>query len=125
MKTVRWYFDYISPYAYLQSAVLSRFERYARIEPRPVLFAGLLNHFGQKGPAEIPAKKAQTFREVVWLAHQHQIPLKLPHAHPFNPLPLLRLFVAAGGTRRAHPAHRPGRHRGVGSTGAPLRADRP
>ena len=96
MKTVRWYFDYISPYAYLQSAVLSRFERYARIEPRPVLFAGLLNHFGQKGPAEIPAKKAQTFREVVWLAHQHQIPLKLPHAHPFNPLPLLRLSIALG-----------------------------
>ena len=32
MKTARWYFDYISPYAYLQSAVLSRFERYARID---------------------------------------------------------------------------------------------
>jgi 2-hydroxychromene-2-carboxylate isomerase len=96
MKTARWYFDYISPYAYLQSAVLSRFERYARIEPRPVLFAGLLNHFGQKGPAEIPPKKVQTFREVVWLAHSHQIPLNLPHAHPFNPLPMLRLSIALG-----------------------------
>jgi 2-hydroxychromene-2-carboxylate isomerase len=96
MKTARWYFDYISPYSYLQSAVLSRFDRYARIEPKPVLFAGLLNHFGQKGPAEIPAKKSQTFREVVWLAHVHQIPLNLPHAHPFNPLPMLRLSIALG-----------------------------
>jgi 2-hydroxychromene-2-carboxylate isomerase len=96
MKTARWYFDYVSPYAYLQSAVLARFERYARIEPRPVLFAGLLNHFGQLGPAEIPAKKAHTFREVVWLAHVHQIPLNLPHAHPFNPLPMLRLSIALG-----------------------------
>jgi 2-hydroxychromene-2-carboxylate isomerase len=96
MKTARWYFDYISPYAYLQSAVLARFEPHARIEPRPVLFAGLLNHFGQKGPAEIPAKKAQTFREVVWLAHLHRIPLNLPHAHPFNPLPMLRLSIALG-----------------------------
>jgi 2-hydroxychromene-2-carboxylate isomerase len=96
MKTARWYFDYVSPYAYLQSAVLSRFERYARIEPRPILFAALLNHHGQKGPAEIPAKKVQTFREVVWLAHQHQIPLDLPHAHPFNPLPMLRLSIALG-----------------------------
>jgi 2-hydroxychromene-2-carboxylate isomerase len=96
MKTARWYFDYISPYAYLQSAVLARFEPHVRIEPKPVLFAGLLNHFGQKGPAEIPAKKAQTFREVVWLAHLHRIPLNLPHAHPFNPLPMLRLSIALG-----------------------------
>jgi 2-hydroxychromene-2-carboxylate isomerase len=96
MKTARWYFDYISPYAYLQSAVLARFDGLARIEPKPVLFAGLLNHFGQKGPAEIPAKKVQTFREVVWLAHVHRIPLNLPHAHPFNPLPLLRLSIALG-----------------------------
>ena len=96
MKTARWYFDYISPYSYLQCAVLSRLDRYARIEPRPVLFAALLDHHGQKGPAEIPAKKVQTFREIVWLAHQHQIPLGLPRAHPFNPLPLLRLSIALG-----------------------------
>ena len=96
MKTARWYFDYISPYAYLQSAVLGRFDRYARIEPRPILFAALLNHHGTKGPAEVPSKKVQTFREVVWLAHQQQIPLNLPHAHPFNPLPLLRLSIALG-----------------------------
>ena len=96
MKTARWYFDFVSPYAYLQCAVLPRFEGLARIEPRPVLFAGLLNHFGQKGPAEIPAKKVQTFREIVWLAHAHGIPLTLPRAHPFNPLPLLRLSIALG-----------------------------
>lgn len=96
MKTARWYFDYISPYSYLQSAVLGRFDGLARIEPRPVLFAGLLNHHGQKGPAEIPSKKVQTFREVVWLAHRHGIALNLPHAHPFNPLPMLRLSIALG-----------------------------
>lgn len=96
MKTARWYFDYISPYAYLQSAVLSRFDGLVRIEPTPVLFAGMLEHFGQKGPAEIPAKKVQTFREIVWLAHRHGIALTLPHAHPFNPLPMLRLSIALG-----------------------------
>ena len=95
-KKARWYFDYVSPFAYLQSAILGRFERYADIEFKPVLFAALLNHCGQKGPAEIPAKKLHTFRQIVWLADQHQIPLKLPHAHPFNPLPLLRLSIALG-----------------------------
>lgn len=94
MKTVRWYFDFISPYSYLQHEVLSRVAAKARIEYRPVLFAGLLNHHGQKGPAEIPAKKQHTFREIVWRAHQHGIALNLPAAHPFNPLPLLRLSIA-------------------------------
>jgi 2-hydroxychromene-2-carboxylate isomerase len=96
MKTAYWYFDYLSPYSYLQSAVLGRFHGLARIEPRPVLFAALLDHHGQKGPAEIPSKKVQTFREVVWLAHRHAIALNLPAAHPFNPLPMLRLSIALG-----------------------------
>lgn len=96
MTPARWYFDYISPYAYLQHAVLSRFAPSLRIEPVPILFAGLLDHHGQKGPAEIPSKKVHTFRQVVWLAHRHGIPLELPSAHPFNPLPLLRLSIALG-----------------------------
>jgi 2-hydroxychromene-2-carboxylate isomerase len=98
MQTARWYFDYISPYAYLQSEVLGRFDGLVRIEPVPVLFAGLLGHHGQKGPAEIPSKKRHTFREIVWLADRHGIPLTLPSAHPFNPLPLLRLSIALGNT---------------------------
>jgi 2-hydroxychromene-2-carboxylate isomerase len=96
MKTARWYFDYVSPYAYLQSTQLPLLAEHARIEYRPVLFAGLLNHFGQKGPAEIPAKKVHTFRQVAWLAHRHGIPLNVPSAHPFNPLPMLRLSIALG-----------------------------
>lgn len=98
MKTVRWYFDFISPYAYLQSAVLDRIAPHARIEPVPILFAGLLQHHDHKGPAEIAPKKVHTFRQVVWLAHQHGIPLALPAAHPFNPLPMLRLSIALGNT---------------------------
>jgi 2-hydroxychromene-2-carboxylate isomerase len=38
---------------------------------------------------------------VHWLAHRHGVPLETPAAHPFNPLPLLRLAWAcapAGGT---------------------------
>ncbi len=101
MKTVRWYFDFISPYAYLQSAVLDRIAPHARIEPVPILFAGLLQHHAHKGPAEIAPKKVHTFRQVVWLAHQHGIPLALPAAHPFNPLPMLRLSIALGNTPEA------------------------
>jgi hypothetical protein len=43
------------------------------VDYRPVLFAGLLQHWGQKGPAEIEPKRAWTFRQVHWLAAQHGI----------------------------------------------------
>ena len=58
---------------------------------KPVLFAGLLGHWDMKGPAEIPAKRVQTYRYCHWLAEKRGIPFKAPPRHPFNPLPLLRL----------------------------------
>jgi 2-hydroxychromene-2-carboxylate isomerase len=100
MKTIDWYFDFISPFAYLQNASLPLIEKKARVRRRPVLFAGLLDHFGQLGPAEIAAKRDWTFRHVAWLAHRHGVPLKMPAMHPFNPLPLLRLSIALGDTGR-------------------------
>jgi 2-hydroxychromene-2-carboxylate isomerase len=65
-----------------------------------VLFAGLLQHWGHKGPAEIEPKRAWTFRHVHWLAAQHGITLDTPAVHPFNPLSLLRLALACGPNRR-------------------------
>ena len=53
MKTLNWYFDFISPYAYLQSTRLDDFAQHAVVRCHPVLFAGLLAHHGHKGPAEI------------------------------------------------------------------------
>ena len=96
MKTLTWYFDFISPYAYLQSTRLPEFAARARLECRPVLFAGLLKHFGHKGPAEIEPKRVWTFEHVTWLAHRHGIALAMPPMHPFNPLPLLRLSSVLG-----------------------------
>ena len=102
MKHIGFWFDPISPFAYLA------FERlpealegcsYA-VEYRPVLFAGLLAHWGQKGPAEIEPKRAWTYRHIAWLAHTHGIAMQMPAVHPFNPLPLLRLALAAGANRR-------------------------
>ncbi len=108
MKHIDFYFDPISPYAYLA------FERLPHVleglsyevSYRPILFAGLLKHWGQKGPAEIEPKRAWTFRQVNWLAQQHGIVLRTPAQHPFNPLAHLRLLLACapeGGTpnRRA------------------------
>src|SRR3990167_4775339 len=98
MKYITFYFDFVSPYAYLA------FERLPEalmghsysMRYQPVLFAGLLKHHGQLGPAEIAPKRDWTYRQVLWQAHQHGVDLQLPAAHPFNPLALLRLAVALG-----------------------------
>lgn len=94
MKTLDWYFDFVSPYAYLQNAVLPRIAAHATVRRRPVLFAGMLAHWGQLGPAEIGPKRTWTYRHCAWLAARHGIPLTMPAEHPFNPLPLLRLSIA-------------------------------
>jgi 2-hydroxychromene-2-carboxylate isomerase len=95
MPSADWYFDFVSPFSYLQCEQLPALERSLRVRYRPVLFAGLLKAHDTLGPAEIPAKRRFTYRFVVWRARQLGIPLKFPAGHPFNPLPLLRLAIAA------------------------------
>ena len=109
MKHITFYLDFISPYAYLA------FERLPdaleglsySVSYQPVLFAGMLKHHGQLGPAEIAPKRDWTYRQVLWLASSLGIELQMPASHPFNPLALLRLALAC--SPDASPGH-PNRH---------------
>ena len=102
MKRLVFWFDVVSPFAYLAFEHLPQALEGCsyEVEYRPILFAGLLKHWGQKGPAEIEPKRAWTFRHVHWLARAHGISIQTPAQHPFNPLALLRLAAAAGPNRR-------------------------
>jgi 2-hydroxychromene-2-carboxylate isomerase len=93
-----WYFDFISPFAYLQWPKIRALSTRVDFSYRPILFAGLLERFGHKGPAEIPGKREFTYRHVQWRAQRQGIVLQFPPAHPFNPLAALRLCIAAGST---------------------------
>lgn len=95
MKII-WVYDVVSPFAYLSLPRLKDFPATIPIEPLPVLLAGLLDHFGQRGPAEIAPKRRFTYRFALWRARRLGIPMRLPPAHPFNPLPALRLIIASG-----------------------------
>ena len=99
--TVSWVFDVISPFAYLGFRDLERLPAHVELRFVPVLLAGVLSQFGQKGPAEIPSKRRFTYRFVLWRARQMGLALRFPPAHPFNPLAALRLILAAGASRRA------------------------
>ena len=96
MRPLRFYFDFISPYAYLAwtqiAALAARHRR--EYELIPTLFAGLLEANGQLGPAEIPRKRIYVFKDCVRSADALGVVLAVPPAHPFNPLLGLRVCSA-------------------------------
>lgn len=102
MKNIVFWFDPISPFAYLAFERLPELLQgsHHAVEYRPVLLAALLQQHANRGPAEIEPKRAWTLRHVHWLAQRHGIALDTPAEHPFNPLPLLRLALACGPNRR-------------------------
>jgi 2-hydroxychromene-2-carboxylate isomerase len=61
----------------------------------------LLEANGQRGPAEIPAKRAFTYRFCLWQAKRIGIAMRFPPEHPFNPLSLLRLAIACDSSAAA------------------------
>lgn len=91
-NALTFYFDFVSPYAYLGwKQIADVAERHGRtLNAKAILFAAMLNHHGQKGPAEIPAKRIYTFKNVIRMAHFNGLTIKPPPAHPFNPLLALR-----------------------------------
>ena len=96
MTKAKWYFDFISPFAYLQYARFPQFHNNMEITPVPAVFGAILQHWGQLGPAEIPPKRRFVYRFFQWNADQLGIPFTMPPMHPFNPIPALRLCTAAG-----------------------------
>ena len=96
LRHITCYLDFISPYAYLAFEMLPEVlkDLSYSVSYKPVLFVGMLKHFGQLGPAEIAPKRDWTYRQVLWLAQSRGIPLQMPASHPFNPLLLLRLAMA-------------------------------
>lgn len=96
MRDIHFYFDVISPYAWLAfKALPSSLEGIAhRVHYHPVVFGAMLKHHGQLGPAELPGKRDWTYRQVMWLAKQQGTVLQMPASHPFNSLALQRMAVA-------------------------------
>ena len=91
-RVVQFHFDYISPYSYLAWCQMGEFARrnVLRVEPRPIVFAALLNHLGHKGPGEILPKRIYMFKDCIRAAAELGVPFVPVHTHPFNPLPSLR-----------------------------------
>ena len=98
LKKVDWYFDFISPFAYLQFSQFKKFEGELDITIHPILFGALLKHWGQLGPAEIVPKRVFTYRFFKWKADRMEVEYIMPPSHPFNPLPALLTCIAGNST---------------------------
>jgi len=94
-STIRFYFDYESPNAYLAWTQLprlaARFD--VAIDPVPVLYAALLDAHGQLGPGEMPAKGLWMRKNLARKAGLLGVPLNPPAFLPFNPLLALRVSL--------------------------------
>jgi 2-hydroxychromene-2-carboxylate isomerase len=88
-----WYYDLISPFAYLYRRQWRRLDASFEARLRPVLFGGILKHWGSIGPAELPTKRIHTYQYCAWQAKKLGVPFVMPSRHPFNPLSALRLMV--------------------------------
>lgn len=97
MPVIYFYFDFISPYAYAAFHQLPQVLAGLayRVEYRPLVLGALLKAHGSLPPVSIVPKRDWIFRHVQWLAAQQGLPLEMPPVHPFNPLPWLRMALAA------------------------------
>ena len=104
-RTIRFYFDYESPNAYLawnQLPQLARRYGY-EIDAVPVLYAALLDASGTLGPGETPAKGRWMMKNVLRKAARLGLSINPPIYFPFNPLLALRVSMV--------PLETPSRHK--------------
>lgn len=93
-KEAIFYYDVISPYAYLFVKMRDRLEEKLSLKPVPIFFPGLLRAQNNVGPAEVPEKRIHTYNFCTWKAAQEGIPFKFPKRHPFSSVAAMRLLYA-------------------------------
>ena len=106
MPTIHFYFDFVSPYAYVAFHALPRTLAGLpyQVVHRPLVLGALLKAHGTPVPVSLPPKRDWLFRHASWLAREQGLDFALPAVHPFNSIPWLRMALAAS------PQGEPGRH---------------
>lgn len=94
-RVVDFHYDLVSPFAHVALKRLGELPADVTVRPVPVLLGAILTHWGQRGPAEISAKRLHTYRLSVFLGRKHGLDMRFPPRHPFNPLKALRLLAGA------------------------------
>ncbi|MDP2118870.1 MAG: 2-hydroxychromene-2-carboxylate isomerase [Hoeflea sp.] len=94
-RTLDFHYDLLSPFAHVALKRLGELPGDVTVRPVPVLLGAILAHWGQRGPAEISAKRLHTYRLSVFLGVKYGLAMRFPPRHPFNPLKALRLLAGS------------------------------
>ncbi|WP_449412135.1 DsbA family protein [Pandoraea soli] len=97
-RRAQWYFDFASPFSYLQFERFDSLPRSLDIDLKPIVLGAILAHLQTQGPAETPHKRLFTYRMAQFRAEQDGIAYRMPPVHPFHPIRVLRLAIALGAT---------------------------
>lgn len=91
-----WYFDFASPFAYLQLAKAQEWRSRLPLTPVPIVARVLSREGGEHAAAGIAVEESiEGF--VRWRAKTVGLTLTFPPAYPFNSIAALRMCVAGGG----------------------------
>ena len=97
-KSFDFYFDFISPYAFIAHNKIKKIEKdyMFKINYQPILLGGLHNLHDIKAPAFIPSKAKFMIRDCKMVAEKNKINFKFNSYFPIKSLNLMRgVFVAA------------------------------
>ena len=72
MKTIEYYFDFLSPYSYLSWQWVKEnksalFGNGFKFSFKPVVLSSIIGHFETKGPAQIETKRNYLFKDCLRL----------------------------------------------------------
>ena len=97
IKSFDFYFDFVSPYAFLAHKVIKKIDKQngIKIRYKPILLGGLHNMHGIKAPAFIPAKSKHMIRDCKLIAEKNKIKFKFNSYFPIRSLNLMRGVLVA------------------------------
>lgn len=97
MPTLEYFFDYVSPFAYLADTQLAGLvERTgATLRYRPFLLGGIMQGSGNQPPITVPSKGRYMFHDTLRWARHYGVPLNPNPSFPQNTLTAMRVAVAA------------------------------
>ena len=92
-----WYFDFSTPFSYLQLGKVREWRSRLRVTPVPISTRALLRYQHDVRPDASGMSESAT-RFIKWRAKTAGIALNFPSEYPFNAVAALRLCIAAGST---------------------------
>ena len=100
IKEIDFYFDFISPYAYLAYKKIQSLPKDIRINYKPILLGGLHNLEGITAPAFIKTKLKHMMNDCLLIAKKYNFDFKWNSKFPINSLNIMRGYFSVNSSNQ-------------------------